>query len=80
MFTSVLPDVSPKFRRYSSGWSNDKLFINGIDFTTFDGRMYAKKAVYAFETINSFTLLFMASAIKGKTKTNCRKWTIDHTF
>ena len=72
LFTSVLPDDQPKACKYSSGWSKDRCLNKGIDFTAHKDKGYIDKAVYAFETMKSFTFSFIDIVTSGSINTSCR--------
>ena len=55
LFTKVLPDDSPKLLKYRSGWSNDKSFSKGIDFTMGKGNIYIDSPTSALDTMKSCT-------------------------
>ena len=78
LFTRVLPDDNPKLFKYLSGWSNDKLRINGIESILSIDKTYIVNAEKAFATINSSAFPLMNLAANGKIRTNWMKWMIFH--
>ena len=72
LFANVLPDDQPKVLKYSSGWSKDRCFSNGIDCTANEDKGYNDKAANAFETMKPFTFSLMDMVTSGKSKTSCK--------